>query len=244
MTERYLRGVDKPEWDDPPQIPKLPAIMRPTAAIYNKEDRTSTLTFDDAGKPYVSRFQMKGGICFPKPDGQSKIQLQGHAVLLGLDISTNIVYEFETLRFISIEHVLRDGNETVTNDGITTVGGIVHYGLAAWLMQCWTLYYADTMYYHQDAETVRVYRLKIIRSDQIKPNPYLVEAIWQEDEQAIFTIRGYVNMGRLKVQANEPLHQDLQALSVHGGEVFPPALHAATAAVGGFEQHPHRRPRT
>jgi len=151
------------------------------------------------------------------------------------------MYEFETLEYQAIENVLRDGNDVTRNDDVTTYGGIAHYGLGQWLNLCWTHYYAQTFYWHQEIETHRHYRREIFRSDQIKPKPILIEEHWQDDEHALSTLRSYVNMGRVKLQADGQVLEGMRGLQVHGGDVFPPALHAAAAAVVGIEHHPPRK---
>jgi len=201
------------------------SLYRPFLAHFNTERQTSALYFNEGSPIPEGHYYMRGGICFPVPvDGS----ISGYAVMCGRNLVSNVIYVFEEREFFTIDHVI-DGEK----------GGIKLKGLSTWFNDCWTRYYADTFYFHQDHETCQKYRLQVVRSPMIANKPHFVEIKWSDDNQAMHTVFEKDILQQLKYSKDGKVYQQLQEYNADQDGVYP-ALHSLKCALSGYDRYPAR----
>lgn len=201
--------------------------MKPLRVHANADRKTSVLFFEGAAAG--SEFYMRGGVCWPmlveREHGAADVQ--GFAIMAGLEVEAGVVRVFEETDFVSVEHILAPDKT------------IEHRGLAAWLNTNWSRYFADTYYWNQGGELTRKYRLEVSRSPWCKPKPHFVEIAWQDEAEARQLIWRYVKLNRLRVARDGQLAREMEAAKMDKAAATP-ALHALQCVLAGLERNPWR----
>ena len=201
--------------------------MTPSRVHANAARKTSVLFFPDSAEG--REFYMRGAVCWPtlvdREDGSQDVQ--GYALMAGLEVATGFVQVFEETDFVTVEHIL-------TPEQI-----IQHKGLAPWLNTNWSRYYGDTYFWRQGDELTRKYRLEVVRSPWCRPKPHFVEVEWQDEAEARQLVWRYVKLRRLGVARNGKLASAMQAAKMDKGAAAP-ALHALQCLLAGLERYPWR----
>jgi hypothetical protein len=174
--------------------------------------------------------QMKGGICFPMfYEYLGRTDIEGYALMAGLDIETGIVYVFEQTAWTVIDNILHPD------------GSLRLEGLSGWVNRGWLNYFARVFYFHQADELARRHRLQVLRSRMIEPKPNFVELPPTDAEDIIGVIWRFVKAGRLRRAGGTVLEDQLQLVKSGDRQVFP-AVHALGCCLTAFELHPWRKP--
>ena len=194
--------------------------------LYNHERKTSTLFYRDEG---ASReLSLFGGVCWPtEVDRDGRKDIQGFAVLCGMDVETRVIDVLEQREFLCIEHVLRE-------DGTIAVEGI-----APWFTLCWSRYYGRSFYWNQPDETNKRYLLEVLRARMADPKPYFVSIGWADFADAQHVLWLAVKMQRLVLDKDSELGRQLQRAKT-GDRAMLPAVHALVCALSGNERYPWR----
>jgi len=170
-------------------------------------------------------YYVRGGICWP-----TNVELRvvtGFAVVAGLHLASGTVYVLDERPFVVIDHVLG-------GDGL-----IAHHGCASWLTRAWAKYRADVFYWHQDILTAKRYRLQVIRSANVVPQPQFAEVAWDDDDAARLVVLELEATGRLRYRRESELHNDILACGADP-EGEHPAMHALTCLCAGLDRYPCR----
>lgn len=202
--------------------------MTPTRVHAHLSRRTSILYWPD--KPAGVEFYMRGAVCWPmlveREDGAQDVQ--GYAILAGVDLATGVIEVMEETSFVTVEHVLNPD------------GTIQYRGLASWFNANWAHYYGDTYFWNQGGELNRKYLLEVVRSPWCKPQPHFVEIDWQDEAEARQLVWRYVKTRRLLLPKEGQLFRDLGAAKMDKKDVTMPTLHALQCLLAGLERYPWR----
>ena len=206
---------------------------KPRTAIFN-EDQSITLYFDfDEEKRIYPQgdFDIRGGVCFPTEfqDEYDNFDVQGFAVLVGLDLEKRIFTVFEERSFLVVDNILN-------SDQL-----IEHRGLASWFSKCWSNYYCRKYHWHQDPSMAKQYRLEIGRSLMIKPKPTLIEVPWGDNARHV--VWKHIKAQKLRYRKGGELHTQLELVKKikEGKNRTFPAVHALQCALVGMERFPFRK---
>ena len=132
-------------------------IEKPNKAHYNLEQRTSTLYFEAQTH---AEYMMRGGVCWPiSVEVRGKMDVYGYIIMTGYNVESGLVTVFEQKQFVVVDNILRLDKS------------IEYHGIAPWFNRCWSKYFASDFFWNQDFELAKKYRLEVIRSEMIKPQP-------------------------------------------------------------------------
>lgn len=205
-------------------------MNQPTQQHYQPERRTVILRFGSDDNPLNGEYYCRGGVCWPvavrNSDGRSAV---GHAVMVGFNLQTKKYTVFEDREFVCVDPIVENGQ--VTFDGVSN-----------WFNQCWSKYYCQYWYYHQDETTHRTYLLQTIRSQMIQPKPGFIEVPWQDENAVAPMFWQMVNTKRLKFGSKTILEQARQYQAMLGSSELAlfPAVYALVCALSGMERWPWR----
>ena len=217
MVQEQDKMNDECEWV-PPGVP--------SQQVYDHKRKVSRLWWEDGAE---GDFVVKGGICWPIAVGVGfNRTMKGAVVLIGLDISTNVVYVFDERWFVCIDHVL------------SADGGIKHEGLAPWFNICWSKYFAKMFYYNHNRDTHRTYMLQVLRSKMIDPKPQFVEVDWDDEAQAERVYLELGSLGRFVGVEGGHIQTARQESRIRPGESISPVLRALYAGLTGLEKYPYK----
>ena len=196
-------------------------LGRPYIKSYDVERKISELFFQKDQAVPSGEYYLRGGICFPviNDDG-----ISGYATMCGKHLGSGVIYVLEEQEFCTIDHIK------------SQTGRIEFKGLSTWFNDCWTNYFADSYYYHQDYETCKKYRLQVIRSIMINPKPHFIEIKWQDADQAMHTIFEKDMLNQLKYSSKGKIYQEMQEYNATPDEKYP-ALHALKCALAGYDRY-------
>jgi hypothetical protein len=196
--------------------------MRKPIHKHLNKDGSSRLFFD--GKTDYRDYYMRGGICWPVTDAP------GYILLAGQDIETKKVWIFEEQEFLVINHILDEETSTIE-----------YRGVAPFFVDCWARYFGRKYYWKQGWDLHRSFRLEITRSKAvINPQPIIVEIKWPDDSDVAALIWKYMQLGRLKVQKESRLAEELRGAATTDKEISPP-IHALQCLLAGIEKYPWRK---
>ncbi len=200
-------------------------MINPVNRHFNFEDDTSTLYFEDR-EP--GDFFIRGGICWPEMvEIHGDVEVVGYAVICGKEIKTDTVYVFDQFQFLTIENI------------IDKATGVMQYpGIAQWLCKNWANYFAQQYFWCQPEELARAYRLEIIRSKMIKPQPFFKEVPWSDDNQATIELTRVMTMGKLKMDPKSKLFEQIAQVKKADDKLLP-AVHALKCALIGYQRYPY-----
>lgn len=187
-----------------------------------------TLIYDQGSK-LVGRYDMRGGVCWPmivEESGGAKYE--GYAVMCGQDISDGIIKVLDQLSFVTVDTIFSKDLEEIERPGLTT-----------WLNDCRLKYRNDRYYWNQNRDLTQRFRLETARSKVLDVPIMFPETKWNNAEDVIHTILKKVEEGKLQVEAETPLADDLAYLSINA-KTLSPAIHALGCAVASYERHPWR----
>ncbi len=198
-------------------------MIEPIKARANLNRETSELMFpfdEEKEERFKGEFYLKGGVCWPSIDS-------GFILLAGQDIATRKIHIFEQREFITIQNRI-DSN-----------GRIEFEGIAQWLNTCWSKYFATRFYWSQDSELGKPFCLEIYRSENIAPQPPLIEIPLPTgcDNGLILDC---LRFKRLVFEDASKLHQALQVLRTDPKADLSP-LKALTCCLGAYSKYPFTR---
>lgn len=202
-------------------------MPKPQHFDYNADDRTSWLVFDKANRAMDGRYAMRGGICWPIIVSPGNVR--GYAIVGGQHIESKVVWVFEETEFYTIDHVI-------------TAGRLEIPGLCGFFNKAWSAYGCQRYYVHQDESTCQSYRVKVHRSDRVKPKPSLIPVPWTDDANVSALADLYAATNKGKMDGDGPLFKAYQLATVQPGHQSP-ELHALKCLLASFERFPYRKQR-
>ena len=212
----------------------------PERIAFDSERRVSVLTFPAVGHSYPSsvlpdgEWVMRGAVSWPVYEAQA---VGGVALLCGMSVALGHWLVFREQAFMVIDPVL--GQKP---DG----GGaraIVHEGLGGWLNKAWSAWYCTQWYWSQAEDVARPFRLAVIRSESIKPQPVFVEVVGFDRAAASMQMVELIGKGRLRFVRDGLVAQGLAQWQSSGGGSkvgAPAAVHALMCLVAGVGRAPWR----
>jgi len=203
-------------------------VKKPIERHYNEKNDTTVLFFTEAETG--NEYYMRGGVCWPiTVETAGDKDVQGCALLGGQDIETKIITIFEQIDFLTIDNIIDDKTQIIE-----------YYGLGSWFNQGWAKYYAKKFFYNQPFEMAKKYRLEIIRSKMIMPNPQIISVPFVEDDEAYHMIWKMIKTKRIRIKKGSLLHEQI-AMSKKGDKRMLPAVHSLACMLLGYERFPYRK---
>lgn len=206
-------------------------IQRPKrhhAILHGDNVDSVQLYFDPIGHELQGRYYMRGGICFPSLiETVGGAEIRGFALMAGQNVRTGQVWIFEQTQFICVRDAY-DRNDKLLHEGITS-----------WFNSVWNSYLARKYYWHQDSNTKKKYLLQLLKAPMLNPKPQLIEAFWNDEDQAEHSMMELAATNRLKYAPDSPLDKAEKAHRMNR-KIFCPEVHALLCALWGFERHPWR----
>ena len=176
-------------------------IVPPTRQKMDMKTREIRLWFDkDRSIVPDGRYRMLGGMWLPSniktADGFQKIY--GYAMMAGRNEDTKVVYIFDEVVWVTVDHVLDPSDGSVLAEGIVT-----------WLNRIWANFFASTFAQRQDDETLFRYQIDFSRCAMVQPKPSFLDAEWNDPSQPAGVINRELLLGRLKMKRDSVLIQEL-----------------------------------
>lgn len=175
-------------------------------------------------------YHVRGGVCWPVPvmveTGQSAV---GHAVLVGFELRARRYVVLADTEFVAVDPVVEPD------------GRVLYDGLAGWLCEGWSKWFARVYYYRQSEPVHKASLLAVLRSEMIKPTPGFIE-VHDDDVGAAALFWRLVATKRLRFRSDAVVDQARRLRSSLGAPCLAahPAIHALAAALAGMERWPWR----
>lgn len=208
-------------------------IPQPTICNWNAECKTVSLWFHQDVRGWNGEYYMRGGICWPREVRTERgMDVQGYALVAGLDMTKQTLTVFAETDFKTIDHFIPSGANIIETQG-----------LSAWLDEMRAKFCCDGFYCREEPEHHRIHVMQVHASAMIQPKPHFME-VHAEDELMQARLVSWLSSGRLAYNAERGLHQALQryeASSQMGQVVVLPAVSAMQAVCVGLDRHPPRK---
>lgn len=208
-------------------------IPQPTICNWNAERKTVSLWFHQDERGWNGEYYMRGGICWPQEiRTEMGMDVQGYALVAGLDMRKQTLTVFAETNFKAIDHF-------VSQDS----GIIETLGLCSWFNDVRGKFCCDGFYYREEPEHHRIHVMQVHASAMVQPKPHFIE-VYAEDDLMQARLVAWLSSGRLTYNADQGLHQALQRYEVStqmGTPLYLPALRAMQAVCVGLDRHPPKR---